>query len=62
MEKIETICLHKIFGSSCDISVKVEGVGDCKTCIKDENNKYCRCYYPITIYNLDVGGTNGKNN
>ena len=29
-------------------NIKVEGVGDCKTCVPHEDNKYCRCFYEIT--------------
>ena len=34
--------------------VKVEGVGDCDTCVPHEDNKHCRLYYPITITTYEV--------
>lgn len=41
------ICLHQWIRPTGPY-VKMEGVGNCKTCITHEDNKNCRNYSPIT--------------
>lgn len=44
---LEEICLHQFTKQkSC---IKVDGVGDCYTCLPNGKNYECLRYYPITV-------------
>jgi len=47
------LCLHQWIRPKGPY-VKVEGVGKCEDCLPHEDNKYCRCYCPITITTVEV--------
>ena len=47
MEEIST-CLHR-FLDPIDIEDAPEGCGNCALCIKDEGNKECSQYTPVTV-------------
>lgn len=34
--------------------INIEGVGDCRICTQHNDNKYCKCYYPITVTTYEV--------
>jgi len=35
-------------------NLRIEGVGDCTTCITDASNKNCRMYVEILVVELEV--------
>lgn len=42
------ICLRQWLRPPTETKIKVEGVGDCSTCVPHEDNKNCRLYCEIT--------------
>ena len=46
------ICLHQFIRPK--VKFKIKGCGDCTTCIKDEDNKKCKCYVPINVAVVDI--------
>lgn len=54
MEKIST-CLHRLLAvKPVNIHYTPDGCGDCFVCTKDEKNKECSQYTPISISVIDM--------
>lgn len=48
----ETFCINQVFRPK--IYVPVEGIGNCMKCKKDEANRECNGYSPITLTTFNV--------
>lgn len=51
---VKVLCLYQLFRLEYRISKR--GCGDCTTCIPDKDNMFCRCYIPVDVYILRIGG------
>ena len=49
----ETCCLHQVFRSRI-LKIEVHGIGDCRICTSDKENKNCLRFCPVVINNFDV--------
>jgi hypothetical protein len=54
MEKIST-CLHRLLAvKPVNIHYTPDGCGDCSICTKDEKNKECSRYTPISVSIINI--------
>jgi hypothetical protein len=53
--KYITCCIHQFMRPKRNFYISIEGVGDCRICTPDKENKKCKRYFPITVVTFEVG-------
>lgn len=51
LDKI-VLCLNQFVKPQ--VSIRLEGYGECLKCVPDDKNKECKGYQPMNVYVMDI--------